>query len=136
METHSLALRLIALIDATFTLSGDVKWQKAGGYAESRLLGFLIIACKLGYDLENTKEWNEWADATGEETESVENGKAKRDDVTEEDILEMDDDQIDEYLDWIQQTYIDDDDCVYASTGPNHFHSFLLPFFTHGILIL
>ncbi len=95
---------------------------------ESKLLGFLIIACKLGYDLENTKEWKEWAKATGEDKEGGESGKGTWDDVTEEDILEMKDDQMDQYLDWIQRTYIEDDDRVYASIAPNHFHSSLLPF--------
>jgi len=94
---------------------------------ESKLLGFLIIACKLGYDLENMKEWKEWAKATGEETEGGESGKGTWDDVTEEDMLEMKDDQMDQYLDWIQRTYIEDDDRVYASIPPNQFHSFLLP---------
>jgi hypothetical protein len=132
IETHSLALRLITLLNATFTLS-NVKRKKTGGYAESRLLAFLIIACKLGYDLENTKEWKEWAKATQGETEGEE--RVKWDDVTEETILGMEDTEVDKYLDWVQRTYIEDDDGFYASTLTRYPFPSLLPFRQHGILI-
>jgi len=46
------------------------------------------------------------------------NGLAGFDDVTEEDVLEMEDEQMDKYMDWMQNTHIEDDDRLYASTSP------------------
>lgn len=115
-ETNALALRLISLLNiTTFSVSENEKWKRTGGYAESKLLAFLIIACKLGYDLENTKEWKEWAETREDENdEDVTRGKFEN--VTEQDVLEMTDELMDKYMDWIQNTYIDDDDRLYAST--------------------
>ena len=51
------------------------------------------------------------------------------DDVTEEDVLEMEDEQMDKYMDWMQNTHIEDDDRLYSSTFPR-----LLPLL--GVLLL
>jgi len=79
-------------------------------------MAFVIIACNLGYDLENTGEWKLWAQAAEGEVEG--DLIAGFDDVTEEDVLEMEDEQMDKYMDWMQNTHIEDDDRLYASTSP------------------
>jgi hypothetical protein len=108
IETYSIAMRLADLLQLKqFRVTSDGKWRKGGGTPESKLLALLIIACKLGYELEQTEEWKEWAMPTEEELR-VEKGTANAD-VTENNVLTMSDLQLDEYMDWIQLNWIDHD---------------------------
>ena len=70
-------------------------------------MALLVVACKLGYELEKTPAWENWAIAT-EEEEQKDEGDAFND-VGEEDILGMSDEKLDEYMDWVQTGWIDDD---------------------------
>jgi hypothetical protein len=96
-------MRLCSMLELTeFPLTEHEKWAKA----DSKLMALLMVSCKLAFDLDNTPAWIDWANATEEE-----HGKDKhigKDDIIENDILEMSDDKLDEYMDWMQSTWLDD----------------------------
>ena len=71
-------------------------------------MALLVVACKLGYELEKTPAWENWAIATEEEGQKDEGDVFN--DVGEEDILGMSDEKLDEYMDWVQTEWMDDDD--------------------------
>jgi RNA polymerase I-specific transcription initiation factor RRN7 len=107
IETYSIAMRISKLLGLTeFRLAEEAKYQRSHGTPDSKLVALLIVACKLGFDLERTSAWKEWANATDEEKGMDRN--AGKDDIVEKDILEMSDDKLDEYMDWIQSTWLDD----------------------------
>jgi len=110
IETYVIAMRVAGLLKMDeFRLADQEKnWAKKGGPPESRLMALLIVACKLGYDIENMAEWKEWAKPTQEELNK--DHEAENDDLDEKDILEMSDEKLDRYLDWVQTTWIDEDD--------------------------
>jgi len=108
MEIYHIAMELTHLLDLTeFYLAGDFKWQKTGGNPESKIMALIVIACKLSYDLENSTAWKDWAEATSEELRKI--SQLNMDDVRQEDILTMSDEKLDEYMDWLQETWIEDD---------------------------
>jgi hypothetical protein len=106
LETYSIATKLAALLDLKeFRIEGSRK--HTGGYPEAKIMALLVVACKLGYELEKTPAWENWAIAS-EEEEQKDEGDAFND-VGEEDILGMSDEKLDEYMDWVQTGWIDDD---------------------------
>ena len=108
METHCMTTRIAKLLNLTeFHWTSDTKWQKAGGYPDSKLMALLIVACKLGFDIENVPAWKEWAIAT--EDEITKDKRSTMEDIGENDILGMSDEQLNEYMDWVQSTWIHDE---------------------------
>jgi len=108
LEIYCIAKRIAHLIGLEdFRLTDTGKWQRGGGYPDSKLMGLLIVACKLGFNLENSLAWQDWATATDEE-ESKDQSLAN-DDIGETDILGMSDEKLDEYMDWLQSKWIDED---------------------------
>jgi len=107
LETYSIATRIATLLEITeFRLTRE-KWEKSGGFPDAKLMGLLIIACKLGFNLEKSTTWKDWAIAT-----HVEEGNdlgVEMDEVTQTDILSMSAEKLDEYMDWIQSKWINED---------------------------
>ena len=107
VEVYSITTKLSNLLSLTeFRLADHEKWKRSHGTPDSKLMALLIVACKLGFDLEHTREWTEWATATPDKQGKDKN--AQKDDITEMDILEMSDEKLDEYIDWMQSTWIND----------------------------
>jgi len=106
LETYSIATKLAVLLDLKeFTIVGSRK--HTGGYPEAKLMALLIVACKLGYNLEESSMWENWAIAS-EDEEQKDEGNAFVD-VREEDILGMSDAKLNEYMDWVQTGWLDAD---------------------------
>jgi len=116
-ETYPMAMSICQILELNeFYLGNQVRYAKSGGRVESKILTLVIVACKIGFDLENAPAWKKWAMATDEELEKER--LARNDDITSDDILEMSDEKLDQYLDWLQSTWIDED--------YDHFDSILL----------
>lgn len=116
-EAFHIAMKLCKLLSLTeFHLNGESKSKQRGGYLDSKLMALLIIACKIGYNLENTPVWKEWAAGTEEELRN-DRGTAFED-MPDTNVLTMSDEQLDEYMDWVQSTWIEDDDDRPASIFP------------------
>jgi RNA polymerase I-specific transcription initiation factor RRN7 len=108
LETYSIARRIASLIRLDeFRLTGGAKWRRSGGYPDSKLMALLIIACKLGFNLEASPAWQDWSVATTDE-EGRDKGAANED-IDENNILEMSDEKLDEYMDWVQSEWIEED---------------------------
>lgn len=107
LETYSIATRVANLLELKeFGFTPERRGEKKGGYPDAKLMALLIVACKLGFNLEKTPAWKDWANAS-EEEEAREKG-LENDDVRENDILMMSDEKLDEYMDWIQSKWVDD----------------------------
>lgn len=103
-EIYSIARKISNLLEIKF---GHVPEARGGGYPDSKLMALLIVACRLGYNLEKTRSWKNWATAT-EEEHGIEKCTAF-DDVREDEILGMSDEQLDGYMDWVQSKWVDED---------------------------
>jgi hypothetical protein len=106
-EIYLVAMKLSKLLSLTeFHLAGET--NRHIGCVDSKLMALLIVACKLGYDLEHTTIWKDWAAGTEEELRK-DRGTAYED-MPETNVLTMSDEQLDEYMDWVQSTWIDEED--------------------------
>jgi hypothetical protein len=97
-----IAQRLAEDLALDFSIAGA---GKGAGSPDAQLVSLLIIAASLGFDLERKAEWINWATATAEE--DVWDQLAELEDVTEEDILMMRDERLDEYMEWIETKWLD-----------------------------
>lgn len=105
LEIYPVAIRIAHLLDLKeFQFTPEVKGEKKGGYPDAKLMGLLVVACKLGYNLEKSPAWKEWANVT--EREKKYKGQAN-DEIGETDVLTMEDEKLDQYMDWIQSKWID-----------------------------
>jgi len=104
LETFGVAKRLAEHLNLAFSVTGD---PNTGGYPDAEMMALLIIACKLGFDLEKTPAWINWATATEEEERK--DHMVEFEDVTEGDILMMRDDKLDEYMDWVETKWLDNE---------------------------
>jgi len=102
LETFGIAKRLAEHLNLAFSIAGD---PKTGGYPDAQMMALLIVACKLGFDLEKTPAWINWATATEEEERK--DRMVELEDVAEGDILIMRDDKLDEYMDWVETKWLD-----------------------------
>jgi Rrn7/TAF1B, C-terminal cyclin domain len=117
VEVYHAATEFVRVLDLSdFYLTADIKWQKAGGNPDSRIMALIIVVCKLSYDLETSEQWKTWAEVTSEELRRI--NQLNMDDIHQEEILTMSDAKLDEYLDWLQDTWIEEDQepGLFAST--------------------
>ena len=90
-----------------FRLTPEEKGQRRGGYPDSKLMALLVVACRLGFSLEKTTPWRDWAMGTDEEQRK--DKALEYEDIGEQDILRMSDEKVDEYMDWVQSKLLDED---------------------------
>src|SRR5438046_5567671 len=96
LETYSIATRIMNLLEIKeFRFTPEMRGEKKGGYPDAKLMSLLIVACKLGFNLEKTPAWKDWA--TGSEEEERRDKGLENDDIGENDILMMSDEKLDEY---------------------------------------
>jgi len=114
LEVYPIAIQITKLLNVDeFRLREDR--SRLGGYPESKLMGLLIVASKLAFDIEKSIPWKEWA--TGTESEIQKKKDAAYEDMDESDILAMTDEQLDKYMDWMEAMWIDDEDDGTLSRG-------------------
>jgi hypothetical protein len=101
-ELFGIAKRLAEDLGLDFSIAGA---SKGDGSPDAQLASILIIAAKLGFDSERTAGWINWATAT--EEEDVRDQLGELEDVTEDDILMMGDEKLDEYMEWIETNWLD-----------------------------
>lgn len=114
LEVYPVAMQIAKLLNVEeFRLREDR--SRLGGYPESKLIGLLIVAAKLAFDIENSIPWREWA--SGSESEIQKKKVAAYEDLDESDILAMTDEQLDKYMDWMEVTWIDEEEDGSVSGG-------------------
>ena len=102
IELFGIAKRIAEDLALDFSIAGA---GRSGGSPDAQIVSLLIIAAKLGFDLGRTAGWINWATAT--EEEDVRDQLGELEDVTEDDILMMRDDKLDEYMEWIESKWLD-----------------------------
>ena len=119
-------LRLATLLHYTFDYRLSPAKHVKAEYPEVRLMSLLIVAVKLSQALDDeersprtageaaalTIDWNTWERAMSNgELPNIAKGllhKGKEADVTEPDVSHMDGQQLDQYMDWFEKTWIAD----------------------------
>ena len=125
---HPTTLSIAALLGIDFTFPIPDKRQKVSSSPEIALVGLLVIATKLYHPFDNDVhprharsandpaalaiDWSAWATAQKAHTARLKpeghlaRGSEIR--VTEADVMDMTGDQMDEYMDWFERTYVDE----------------------------
>src|SRR5947207_15414181 len=107
LETYSIATNIVNLLEIKeFGFTPDVRGEKRGGYPDAKLMALLIVACKLGFNLEKAPAWEDWAN--GSEEEENRDKALEYEHIGENDILMMSDEKLDEYMDWVQSKWIEE----------------------------
>lgn len=126
MEIYPIVRRLQQLFKFRFKFSSKKKWTlKAENYPEAQLLGLIVVATKLIFPFSNAKgfpsvptepaaqliDWNLWR-AAQKQFESLDKipgrlPKGQEINVNEGNVFHMTEGQLDDYLDWYQDTWLD-----------------------------
>jgi len=134
VEIYGCSFRLAKVLSLEFQYPNILARHRLIEYPELRIIGLIVISTKLIQpfdDIVRTPEtvtdagalkldWNEWQ---GLMTEKVSKGlklgeEAK---VTEDDVFNMSDEKLDDYLNWYQKTWTDDVEskCKVLHIGPH-----------------
>lgn len=124
MEIYGAVRRLANLLEIDF--SYPIQRSKSSGLTncpEIQLVSLIVIATKLAYPFDDTTrvpqsysdpsavaiDWDKWIKATRDEPpKGLKRGEEIK--VMETEVWDMDAQMLDDYLDWYQQTWIDDRD--------------------------
>jgi RNA polymerase I-specific transcription initiation factor RRN7 len=112
----------------TFTLSSDSRVRRnATSHPEAQLMALVVFATKLGYPFTSgvakshprslneptalRYDWERWVELCKQDSSLAERGselplqKGQESSITDADIFKMSNEQLDQYMDWYQQTY-------------------------------
>ena len=127
ISLFSVVRRIAALMSIDFSFSKPGQRQQASSSPEILLISLLIIAVKLHHPFDNsprsvgslsdaavlTIDWSKWMEARRDHESRLQAGKhlvrGTEMHISEEDALEMSGEQVDDYLDWYERTWIDED---------------------------
>lgn len=122
--------RIASLLNVRFMFPGPGTRQKKSSFPETQLVALLVVAVKLFHPLDQLQrksrswtepgilsiDWNVWCDSQAEyEARFTSEGQIGRGNilsVTEQDIMKMSGAQLDEYMDWSEQTWVDEERLV------------------------
>ena len=148
VEICSAMHRISSLLNLRFIFPrpGPKQWREL--FPETRLIALLVVAVKLFYPFDQLPRkprswtepgvisinWDVWCDSQAEfEARFVSDGRIGRGNiisVNEQDIMKMSGTQLDEYLDWCEQTWVDEE----SSTSKKEDWKQLLDMFPTGRL--
>lgn len=129
LEVYACTLHLAKTLDITFTY--DTKIQRPTRYtvlrlAEPRLMGLLVVATKLLFPLDDKKryprestelsamsmDWSVWKEARSGYNKAVKEstrlGYQDAMQIKSEDVFDMSDAKLDEYMDWYSSVFAED----------------------------
>lgn len=149
VEICSAVHRISSLLKVRFVFPRPGVRQKRALFPETQLIALLVVAVKLFYPFDQLRRkprswtepgvlginWDVWCDLQAEyEARFVSDGRIGRGNiisVNEQDIMKMSGTQLDEYLDWCEQTWVDEESS--ASKKQEHWKE-LLDMFPTGRL--
>lgn len=126
MEIYPIVRRLHQVFRFSFKFSSKKKWAlKAENYPEAQLVALIVVATKLIFPFSNAKgfpsvptepaaqliDWNLWK-AAQEQFETLDSLpgrllKGQEIKINEGNVFHMTEGQLDDYLDWYQDTWLD-----------------------------
>ncbi|OKL59360.1 hypothetical protein UA08_05400 [Talaromyces atroroseus] len=135
LEVYSFVKKLQLFLNFSFKFSSDKRRAlRAQAFPEAQLLALIIIATKLIFPFSETKgypisatepaaqivDWNLWADAQkhfkDKTTAEGRLGKGQEVTVNEGNVFHMTGQQLDDYLDWYQDTWLDQNKNMFPLT--------------------
>ena len=126
MEIYTASQRIANLLSTPFTFPTIGGKQATSAFPEVQLIAILVIAVKLYHPFDGvdrraitltepgvmTIDWDVWSEKQrifeGRLTSGGEIGRGNEIKVKEQEVLDMTADQIDEYLDWYERTWVED----------------------------
>ncbi len=123
LEIYPCAFRLVKVLKLDFSYPDALRGEfRSITYPELRIMGLLVIATKLTQPFDDfyrrpeyatdpgtmKMEWEKWKQIMAKD-QGEEKGlkKGEQIKVTEDDVFNMDDQKLDDYLDWYQKTWMD-----------------------------
>ena len=126
MEIYTASQRIANLLSISFTFPTFGGKQATSAFPEVQLIAVLVIAVKLYHPFDSvhrcattltdpgvmTIDWDVWSEQQtkfeGRLTSGGKLGRGNEIKVTEQEVLDMTADQIDEYLDWYERTWVEE----------------------------
>lgn len=118
MDVYDGVKRLAKLLNIEFKFNPSKSQTiRASTHPEAKIAALIVIATKLSHPFDGivriprdapslTMNWSAWKDAMAEKkTDGLKRGQEIH--VTDRDVLSMSGDQLDDYLNWYQQMWID-----------------------------
>lgn len=127
LEVYSACLRIAKLLEIDFRYEARSSNLIVLRFAEARLMALLVMATKLLFPLDGVKrhprrptelsalamDWSAWSTARDTYDQSVKDierlGYEDALRVSEQDVIEMSNDKLDEYMDWYGSTFTNED---------------------------
>ena len=127
ISLYPVVRRMAALLSIDFSFSRPGQRQQASSSPELLLMSLLIIAVKLHHPFDNLSRsvaslkdaavlkmnWSKWTEAYRDHKSRIQAGehlvRGSEFYISEDDALEMSGEQVDDYLDWYERTWIDED---------------------------
>ncbi|KAL9627709.1 MAG: hypothetical protein Q9204_006384, partial [Flavoplaca sp. TL-2023a] len=147
IDVYPTVRQIAKLLDIDFAFPKTRPRQRMTSLPEITLLALLVIAVKLYYPLDAidrhprsatdpgvmTVDWDRWCEEQREyESRGTANGHLERGNeikVEEKDVFDLSNDQMDEYLDWFERTWVDEER---ARNHPRGYPEQLLDMFPTG----
>ncbi|KAI9816205.1 MAG: Pol I core factor CF [Pycnora praestabilis] len=126
LELYPAVTRLSNLLDIRFKFGSSENRHRITSLPEAELISFVIIAAKLSHPFDDrprhpttsseaaalTVDWNVWGRAQQDyEARAKDEGRSGKGDeikIEEQDVFGMTGDELDNYLDWYERTWISD----------------------------
>ncbi|KAL8761489.1 MAG: hypothetical protein Q9184_002399 [Pyrenodesmia sp. 2 TL-2023] len=147
LEIYPTVRRTAKLLNVNFSFSQSNTRQKVSYFPEVALMAFLVIAVKIYYPFDTidrhprslndpgalAMDWEYWCqlqhDHDSRATAGGKLGRGNEIKVTESETFGLSGDQVDEYLDWFEKTYVDEQR---ARNHPRGYPEQLLDIFPTG----
>lgn len=132
---HSQTLQISQLLSSTFEFPLPGSRQQTSSLPEIQLVSILVIAVKLYHPFDSsirhvrsladpaalTIDWKSWVDVQSSFKKHATGGthleRGTEISVTEKDVMNMTGEQLDEYMDWYERTFVDESRAEEKSRG-------------------
>ncbi|KAL8903727.1 MAG: hypothetical protein Q9207_003745 [Kuettlingeria erythrocarpa] len=147
LEIYPPVRRMAKLLDINFTFPQSNTRQKVSYFPEAALMALLLVAVKIYHPFDTidrhprslndpgtlAMNWDHWwqlqKEQDSRDTADGRLGRGNQIKVTESEAFELSGDQVDEYLDWFEKTYVDEQR---ARNHPRGYPQQLLDMFPTG----
>ncbi|KAL8924851.1 MAG: hypothetical protein Q9172_002470 [Xanthocarpia lactea] len=127
LDVYPAVRRIAKLLDIDFAFPTSRSRQRISSFPEVALIALLVITVKLYYPFDTIDrhtesaadpgtlalDWDQWCKAQKEydsrETANGQLGRGNEIKVEEKDVFNLSEDQMDEYLDWFEKTWVDEE---------------------------
>lgn len=154
VDTYTAVHHMSSMLGIDFCFPKHGSRQKRSNLPEIRLMALLVIAVKMYYPFDSQDrhprsqldvavlhvDWDKWGELQEQHdrrlTLNGEIGRGNEMLVTEQDVMNMSGEQLDEYLDWYEKTWINEEDDNHNKKGlPKQLLNMFLTSQTNGLLV-